>query len=148
MELVRSDLLYKERLPSIDAAHQVGGRELYRQGIWVGDMTAVTLDVTAFVVQLRCRKHADGSWDVLEVMSRFHTLGKEEFLQSVERMIYRWVRYDLDPDGQIVSSRVAVDYDDNPCEFYQPEIRNSFAAVAPVINELDFHHGFDPQAWE
>lgn len=126
---------------AVDPDHAMDG-EWWRCAYWHDDDADVSLVVTAWVVGIRCRKHADGSWTMLGVMSRFDVLKDDEFVQPVERAVFLWDR--TGPDGKKQS---ATDYVEDIGVWYQGTPEQAMEVCRQWITGFDVEAHCDPTAW-
>jgi hypothetical protein len=83
---------------------------------------------------------------MLGQVSRFDVLGKDEFLQPVERAVFIWRRRRPGPDGCWIEEE-DMDYSNEIGLFYQETTEATLANAKLWLDDLDFEVQFDPEAW-
>jgi hypothetical protein len=123
------------------------GREFFRSATWEEGDTTVKVTVIAFVTGIRARRNADGSVDLLEQVTRFDVMRKDEFVQPVERAVFLWDRERMAEDGQTIYDQ-DIDYSNEIGLFYQPDVEKAEEQCRIFVTDLDFGEHFDPGAWQ
>jgi hypothetical protein len=123
------------------------GREFHRSATWEEGDTTVKVTVIAFVTGIRARRNADGSVDLLEQVTRFDVMHKDEFVQPVERAVFVWDRERIAEDGTTVYDE-DLDYSNEIGLYYQDTIADAEEQCRIFVQNLDFDAQFDPGAWE
>lgn len=132
---------------TVNRNYSVGEFEHVRTAQWSDGDTVVTVEVIAYVSGIRAQRNSDGSVDLLGLMSRFDVLGKNQFMQPVERAVFLWNRRRPDPSGGWVVD-TDMDYSNEIGVFYKDTIEEASANARLWLEELDFEAQFDPAAWE
>lgn len=123
------------------------GEEYVRTASWMEDETVVTVEVIAYASGIRARRNPDGSVDMLGQVSRFDVMGKDEFVQPVERAVFVWRRRRPGPEGEWIQEE-DIDYSNEIGLFYVDSLEAALASAKFWLDELDFEVQFDPAAWE
>jgi hypothetical protein len=123
------------------------GREFHRSAVWEEGDTTVKVTVIAFVTGIRARRNADGSVDLLGQVTRFDVMGRDEFVQPVERAVFVWDRERIAEDGTTVYDQ-GLDYSDEVGLYYQATVADAEEQCRIFVENLDFEAQFDPAAWE
>jgi hypothetical protein len=145
MEITAEDREVGSRKPTVSRNTSLG-QEFYRSATWEeGDVT-VKVTAIAFVTGIRARKNEDGSVELLEQVTRFDVLRKDEFVQPVERAVFLWDRERIAEDGQTVYDE-DIDYSNEVGLFYQPTVEKAEEQCLIFLTNLDFEAHFDPAAW-
>jgi len=122
------------------------GREFHRSATWEEGDTTVTVTVIAFVTGVRARRNADGSVDLLEQVTRFDVLRKDEFVQPVERAVFLWDRERMAEDGSTVYDE-DIDYSNEVGLYYSATLEDAEKQCQIFVENLNFATHFDPSAW-
>jgi Tat protein secretion system quality control protein TatD with DNase activity len=117
------------------------GREFHRSATWQEGSTTVSVTVIAFVTGIRTRKNPDGSEDLLDQVTRFDVLRKDEYVKPVERAVFLWKR---ERDGV---HDTAIDYSNEIGLFYSATLEDAEEQCRIFVENLDFSEQFDPAAW-
>lgn len=123
------------------------GREFYRSATWTEGDTTITVTVIAFVAGIRTRRNPDGSRDLLDQVTRFDVLRRDEFVQHVERAVFLWDRKRIAEDGNAIHD-TAVDKADEIGLFYSLSLEDAEKQCEIFVENLDFEANFDPAAWQ
>jgi len=146
MRLIGKDEASLSRPPTINKNFSLG-EEYVRTATWMDGETLVTVEVIAYASGIRAHRKPDGSVDMLGQVSRFDVLGKDEFVQPVERAVFIWRRRRPGPDGQEIHEE-DIDYSNEIGLFYQETVEATLANAKAWLEDLDFEAQFDPEAWE
>lgn len=146
MRLVGVDETSFSRPPTVNKNFSLG-EEYVRTASWLDGETVVTVEVIAYVSGIRAHRQSDGSVDMLGQVSRFDVLGKDEFLQPVERAVFIWRRRRPAEDGTFIDEE-EIDYSNEIGLFYQDTLEAALANAKAWLDDLDFEAQFDPTAWE
>ncbi|MGZ4659659.1 MAG: hypothetical protein ACXVYB_00100 [Arthrobacter sp.] len=141
MQITAQDTTVGVRQPTVIKTHSLG-REFFRSATWEDGGTIITVTAISFVTGIRARRNADGSIDLLDQVTRFDVMGKDEFVQPVERALFLWERT---VDG---TTETEVDRSDEVGLYYQPDVPAAEEQCRIFIENLDFVENFDPAAWE
>lgn len=135
------------RRATINKNYSIGEVEYVRTAHWQDGDTEITVEVIAYVSGIRAQRKPDGSVDLLGLMSKFDVLGKDQFIQPVERAVFIWSRRRPGPDGGwVVDSDM--DYSNEIGVIYKDTIEEAAGNARLWLTELDFEEQFDPSAWE
>lgn len=145
MQITIEDTTVGVRQPTVSKNTSLG-REFFRSATWEEGDTTVTVTVIAFVTGIRARRNADGSVDLLAQVTRFDVMGKDEFVQPVERAVFLWDRERMAEDGSTVYDQ-DIDYSNEIGLFYQPDVARAEEQCRIFVENLDFGQHFDPSAW-
>lgn len=145
MIITKQDSGAAARQPTV-ARNTSLGREFYRSATWKEGDTTVSVTVIAFVTGIRTQKYPDGSRDLLAEVTRFDVLGKDQFIQYVERAVFIWDRTRPDADGKIVHD-TEIDKSDEIGLFYSESLEDAEKQCEIFVNNLDFEANFEPAAW-
>lgn len=145
MNITRQDKAAASRKPTVSRNTSLG-REFHRSATWEEGETTVTVTAIAFVTGIRARRNQDGSVDLLEQVTRFDVLRKDEFVQPVERAVFLWDRERMAEDGSTVYD-ADIDYSNEIGLFYSATLEDAEKQCEIFIENLDFGH-FDPSAWQ
>ena len=146
MRLIGADQESFSRPPTINKNFSLG-EEYVRTANWADGDTSVNVTVIAYVSGIRARRNPDGSVDLLGQVSHFDVMGKDEYVQPVERAAFVWTRRRPGPDGETIVEE-DIDYSNEIGLFYQPTLEAALANARHWLDELDFEFQFDPDAWE
>lgn len=146
MQITTQDKGVGERQPTVSRNTSLG-REFHRSATWEEGDTTVTVTVVAFVTGIRARRNPDGSVDLLDQVTRFDVLGKDEFVQPVERAVFLWDRERIAEDGQTVYDS-DIDYSNEIGLYYQDSVTAAEEQCRIFVENLDFAQHFDPSAWK
>lgn len=146
MKLIGVDETSFSRPPTINKNFSLA-EEHVRTASWQEGDTLVSVEVIAYVSGIRSQRHQDGSVDMLGQVSRFDVLGKDEFVQPVERAVFIWKRRRPGPDGDWIQEE-DIDYSNEIGLFYQETVEAALANAKLWLDDLDFEVQFDPSAWE
>lgn len=146
MKLISADEKSFSRPPTINKNFSLGV-EYVRTATWQEEDMLVTVEVIAYASGIRAQRHPDGSVDMLGQMTRFDVLGKDEFLQPMERAVFIWKRRRPGPDGDWIQEE-DIDYSNEIGLFYQETVEATLANARLWLDDLDFEVQFDPSAWE
>ena len=146
MRLIGKDEASLSRPPTINKNFSLG-EEYVRTATWMDGETLVTVEVIAYASGIRAHRKPDGSVDMLGQVSRFDVLGKDEFLQPVERAVFIWRRRRPAEDGTFIDEE-EIDYSNEIGLFYQETVEAASANAKAWLDDLDFEAQFDPEAWE
>jgi hypothetical protein len=145
VHITRQDRGTGVRQPTVSKNTSLG-REFHRSATWEEDGTTISVDVIAFVTGIRVQKYPDGSRDLLSEVTRFDVLGKDQFIQYVERAVFLWDRTRPGPDGTPVHDKT-IDKTDEIGLFYPASLEEAEAQCRIFMENLDFEINFDPAAW-
>lgn len=145
MNITKQDSAAATRQPTVSRNTSLG-REFHRSATWEEGDTTVTVTVIAFVSGIRARRNPDGSVDLLAQVTRFDVLGKDEFIQHVERAVFLWDRERMAEDGTTVYD-TDIDYCNEIGSTYAPSKEAAEQRCEIFVNSLDFSTQFDPSAW-
>lgn len=140
MQITKLDEETGVRQPTV-SKNTSAGREFFRSATWRDGGTTVTVTAIAFVSGIRARKNADGSVDFLGEITRFDVLGKDEFVQYVERAAFLW---DRERDG---ITEHDMDYSNEIGLYYSASLEDAEKQCQIFVDNLDFSEQFDPAAW-
>ena len=115
MRLIGADETSFSRPPTVNKNFSLG-EEYVRTATWQDGDTLVTVEVIAYVSGIRTHRHEDGSVDLLGQVSRFDVMGKDEYVQPMERGVFIWKRRRPGPDGDWIQEE-DIDYS-NDCLLY------------------------------
>lgn len=146
MQITAQDTTVGVRQPTVSRNTSLG-REFFRSATWEEGDTTVKVTVIAFVTGIRARRNADGSVDLLEQVTRFDVMRKDEFVQPVERAVFLWDRERMAEDGQTIYDQ-DIDYSNEIGLFYQPDVEKAEEQCRIFVTDLDFGEHFDPGAWQ
>lgn len=141
MQITKLDEETGVRQPTI-SKNTSAGREFFRSATWQDGDTTTTVTAIAFVSGIRARRNADGSRDFLGEFTRFEVLGRDEFVQYVERAAFLW---DRERSGV---TEHAMDYSNEIGLFYQDSVTAAEEQCRIFMDSLDFNQHFDPAAWK
>ena len=143
MQITRMDQEMGIRQPTVAKNHQLG-REFFRSATWQAGTTTVSVTVIAFVSGIRARKYEDGSVKFLDQVSRFDVMGRDEFVQPVERAVFLWERERL-VDGVTVRDE-DIEYSNEIGVVYSATLEDAEKQCEVFIENLDFEQNFNPAA--
>lgn len=143
MQITRMDEEMGVRQPTVAKNYQLG-REFFRSATWQADTTTVSVTVVAFVSGIRARRKPDGSVDFLNQVSRFDAMGRDEFVQPVERAVFLWERERL-IDGETVRDK-DIEYSNEIGVIYSATLEDAEKQCQIFIENLDFEQHFNPAA--
>lgn len=146
MRLIGVDEKSFSRPPTINKNFSLG-EEYVRTAHWAEEDTVVTVEVIAYVSGIRAHRQPDGSVDLLGQVSHFDVMGKDEYVQPVERAAFIWKRRRPGPDGDWIQEE-EIDYSNEIGLFYQPTVEAALANARAWLDDLDFQFSLDPTAWE
>ena len=146
MKLIGVDETSLSRPPTVNKNFSLG-QEYVRTATWTEGEVLVCVEVIAYVSGIRAQRHPDGSVDMLGQVSHFDVLGKDEFMQPVERAVFIWRRRRPGPDGEWLQEE-EIDYSNEIGLFYQETTEAALANAKLWLDDLDFEVQFDPSAWE
>lgn len=146
MQITRMDEEMGVRQPTVAKNYQLG-REFFRSATWQADTTTVSVTVVAFVSGIRARRKPDGSVDFLNQVSRFDAMGRDEFVQPVERAVFLWDRERMAEDGSTVYDQ-DIDYSNEIGLYYSATLEDAEKQCEIFVENLDFATHFDPTAWK
>lgn len=145
MQITKQDTEMGAREPTVSRNTSLG-REFHRSATWEEGDTTVTVTAIAFVTGIRARRNPDGSVDLLEQVTRFDVLRKDEFVQPVERAVFLWFRERMAEDGSTVYD-TDIDYSNEVGLYYSASLEDAEKQCQIFIENLDFTTHFDPTAW-
>lgn len=145
MIITRQDNEAGVRTPTISRNTSLG-QEYHRSATWKDGDTTTSVTVIAFVSGIRTQKYPDGSKQLLGEVTRFDVLGKDQFVQHVERAVFIWDRTRPGADGEIVHD-TAMDRTDEIGLFYSESLEDAEKQCKIFVDNLDFQANFDPAAW-
>lgn len=145
MIITKQDKAASVRQPTVSKNTSLG-REFHRSATWEEGDTTVTVTVIAFVSGIRARRNPDGSVDLLTQVTRFDVLGKDEFIQHVERAVFLWDRERQAEDGTTVYDQ-DIDYCNEIGSTYSATLEDAERTCQIFVSSLDFSSHFDPSAW-
>ena len=146
MNITKQDRATASRQPTVSRNTSLG-REFHRSATWEEGDTTVTVTVIAFVTGIRARRNPDGSVTLLDQVTRFDVLRKDEFVQPVERAVFLWDRERMAEDGTTVYDQ-DIDYSNEIGLYYQDTIEAAEEQCRIFVENLDFEDHFDPSAWK
>lgn len=146
MIITKQDTGAASRQPTVSRNTSLG-REFHRSATWEEGDTTVTVTVIAFVTGIRARRNPDGSVDLLEQVTRFDVLRKDEFVQPVERAVFLWDRERMAEDGSTVYDQ-DIDYSNEIGLYYSATLEDAEKQCEIFVENLDFSSHFDPTAWK
>lgn len=146
MQITEQDRDVRTRRPTVSRNTSLG-QEFYRSATWEEGDTTVKVTVIAFVTGVRAHKNADGSVDLLEQVTRFDVMRKDDFVQPIERAVFLWDRERQAEDGSTVYDQ-DIDYSNEIGLFYQPTLEKAEEQCYIFVQNLDFDDHFDPAAWQ
>lgn len=146
MRITEQERTAHSRKPTVSRNTSLG-REFHRSATWEEGDTTVKVTVIAFVTGIRARRNADGTVDLLEQVTRFDVMRKDEFVQPVERAVFLWDRERIAEDGSTVYDE-DLDYSNEVGLYYQDTIADAEEQCRIFVENLDFEAQFDPSAWE
>lgn len=147
MRLANVDEQSTARPPTVNKNFSLG-EEYVRTATWQDGDTTVTVEVIAYVSGIRARRHPDGSVELMSQASRFDVIGKDDFMQPIERAVFIWRRRRRGPDGVFWVHDEDIDYSNEIGVVYQDTLEAALANAKLWLDELDFEVQFDPEAWE
>jgi hypothetical protein len=136
VQITQQDSTVGRREPTIMRNHSLG-REYFRSAEWSDGETTVQVTAVAFVAGVLARRNPDGSTTLLDLAAPLSTLGRDEFIQPVERAVFLWKR----------GEERAFDYSNEIGLFYANSISEAEAQCVLFLENLDFERNFDPSAW-
>lgn len=145
MQITRQDKTVGDRKPTVSRNTSLG-REFHRSATWEEGDTTVKVTVIAFVTGIRAQNNPDGSVDLLEQVTRFDVMHKDQFIQPVERAVFLWDRERLAEDGSTVYD-TDIDYCNEIGLFYSASLEDAEKQCLIFVENLDFGEHFDPGAW-
>lgn len=145
MQITAQDTTVGVRQPTVSKNTSLG-REFFRSATWEEGDTTVTVTVIAFVTGIRARKSPDGSIVLVDQVTRFDVLGKDEFVQPVEVALFFWEREKVAEDGHTVYDS-AIDHCPELGLYYQPTVAAAEDQCRYFIEHMDFAKHCDPAAW-
>lgn len=145
MNITKQDTQVHTRPPTVSRNTSLG-REFHRSATWEEGDTTVTVTVIAFVTGIRARNNPDGSVDLLEQVTRFDVMNKDEFVQPIERAVFLWDRERQAEDGTTVYDE-DIDYCNEIGLFYSASLEKAEEQCQIFVENLDFGEHFDPGAW-
>lgn len=145
MHITKQDGEVGVRQPTVSKNTSLG-QEYFRSATWEDGDTTISVDVIAFVTGIRTQKNPDGSRDLLAEVTRFDVLGKDQFIQYVERAVFLWDRTRPGPDGTTVHD-TEIDKSDEIGLFYSASLEDAEKQCRIFVENLDFQENFDPAAW-
>ncbi|HJV97481.1 MAG TPA: hypothetical protein VJ617_00060 [Arthrobacter sp.] len=145
MQIVKEDKSVLTRKPTVSRNTSLG-IEFYRSATWEDGDTTVAVTVIAFVTGIRAQRFPDGSVQLLEQVTRFDVMGKDQFVQPVERAVFLWDRERLAEDGTTVYD-TDIDYSNEVGLFYSASLEEAEKQCRIFVENLDFGDHFDPEAW-
>jgi hypothetical protein len=143
--ITRQDRAAASRPPTVSRNTSLG-REFHRSATWEQGETTVTVTVIAFVTGIRARNNPDGSEDLLDQVTRFDVLRKDEFIRPVERAVFLWDRERMAEDGQTVYD-TDIEYSNEIGLYYAKSLEEAEKQCEFFVNSLNFQTHFDPSAW-
>lgn len=143
MQITRMDEEIGVRQPTVAKNHQLG-REFFRSATWQAGTTTISVTVIAFVSGIRARKYPDGSVKFLDQVSRFDVMGRDEYVQPVERAVFLWERERL-VDGEAVKDE-DIEYSNEIGVIYSASLEDAEKQCEIFIENLDFEQNFNPAA--
>lgn len=146
MRLATVDAHSRHRAATVNKNFSLAG-EYVREAVWQDGEVTVAVEVIGYVSGIRARRNEDGSVDLLEQVSRFDVMGKDEFIQPIERAVFMWRRRRPGPD-RIWIHEEDIDYSNEIGVVYQDTVEAAAANVQLWLDDLDFEEQFDPEAWE
>jgi hypothetical protein len=146
MQITEQDRDVRTRKPTVSRNTSLG-QEFYRSATWEEGDTTVKVTAIAFVTGVRARKNPDGSVDLLEQVTRFDVMRRDEFVQPIERAVFLWDRERQAEDGSTVYDQ-DIDYSNEIGLWYQPTVEKAEEQCLIFLTNLDFEDHFDPAAWE
>lgn len=146
MQITTHDEAVRERTPTVSINTSLG-REFYRSATWEDEGATVSVTAIAFVTGIRARRDPDGSVDLVDQVSRFSVLGKDEFVQPMEVALFLWDRTRAAWDGT-TSHETAIDHSNEVGLYYSPTVEAAEEQCRIFIESLDFEENFDPAAWK
>lgn len=146
MQITEQDRDVRTRKPTVSRNTSLG-QEFYRSATWEEGETTVKVTAIAFVTGVRARKNPDGSVDLLEQVTRFDVMRRDEFVQPIERAVFLWDRERQAEDGSTVYDQ-DIDYSNEIGLWYQPTVEKAEEQCLIFLTNLDFEDHFDPAAWE
>ena len=145
MEIIKQDKEVGTRQPTVSRNTSLG-REFHRSATWEEGDTTVSVTVIAFVTGIRAQRNPDGSVDLLEQVTRFDVMGKDQYVQPVERAVFLWDRERMAEDGSTVYD-TDIDYCNEIGLFYSASLEDAEKQCLIFVENLDFGDHFDPGAW-
>lgn len=145
MQIVKQDRSVLMRKPTVSRNTSLG-IEFHRSATWEDGDTTVKVTVIAFVTGIRAQRHPDGSVQLMEQVTRFDVMGKDQFVQPVERAVFLWDRERLAEDGTTVYD-TDIDYSNEIGLFYSASLEDAEEQCRIFVENLDFGDHFDPEAW-
>jgi hypothetical protein len=146
LQLADWDVETLEREPTIIRDTQVG-KEFYRRAVWQEEGTTVLVEVIAFVTGILARRNEDGSIDLIDTTGPTLPLGKNQFIQPVERVLFAWTRERTGEDGT-PSIETDIDFCNEVGLFYSPTVEEAEKQCRIFMENLDFEKHCDPEAWD
>lgn len=145
MIITKQDTAVATRQPTVSRNTSLG-REFHRSATWKEGDTTTSVTVISFVTGIRAQRYPDGSVDLLAEVTRFDVLGKDQFIQYVERAVFIWDRTRPGPDGKTVHD-TEIDKSDEIGLFYSATLEDAEEQCRIFVENLDFEANFDPAAW-
>ena len=146
MNITKQDKASASRQPTVSRNTSLG-REFHRSATWEEGDTTVTVTAIAFVTGIRTRRNPDGSETLLDQVTRFDVLRKDEFVRPVERAVFLWARERMAEDGSTVYD-TDIDYSNEIGLFYSRTLEEAEKRCEFFVESLDFAAHFDPSAWQ
>jgi hypothetical protein len=146
MQITEHDTTVLERSPTVSLNTSLG-REFYRSATWEEPGTTVKVTAIAFVTGIRARRNDDGSIDLLDQITRFGVLGRDEYVQPVEVALFMWDRKRTAWDGT-TTHETDIDHSNEVGLFYSPTVEAAEEQCRIFMESLDFDENFDPAAWK
>lgn len=145
MQITAQDQGVQSRKPTVSRNTSLG-REFHRSATWEEGDTTVKVTVIAFVTGIRAQRQPDGSVDLLEQVTRFDVMHRDQFVQPVERAVFLWDRERMAEDGTTVYDQ-DIDYSNEVGLFYSATLEDAEKQCQIFVENLDFDQHFDPAAW-
>jgi hypothetical protein len=146
VQITKQDNAAGRREPTVSRDTSLG-QEFFRSAEWQDGDVTTRVTAIAFVSGLRAHKNPDGSIDLLDTLTRVHTLNRDEYLQPIERAVFMWERQRPGTDGTTVFES-EIDYSNEVGLYYVSTIEEAEEQCRIFIENLDFGVQFDPAAWK
>jgi hypothetical protein len=145
VNITKQDKETQARKPTVSRNTSLG-REFHRSATWEDGDTTVTVTAIAFVTGIRAQNNPDGSITLLDQVTRFDVMGKDQFVQPVERAVFLWDREKVAEDGTTVYD-TDIDYSNEIGLYYSATLEDAEKQCQIFVDNLDFGEHFDPNAW-
>lgn len=146
MQLTAQDAMSSWRPATVNKNFSLQGEWVRKFTFEDGD-TLVTVEVIAYISGIRAQRMPDGTVVLRDQVSRFDVLGKNQYMQAVERAVFIWRRLRPGPDGDIIEEE-DIDYSNEIGLFYQDSEEKAFHNAKRWLDDFDPEVSLEPEAWE